>query len=391
MPHCGREPAEPKDAIKESFTLPLQDSCLASLERWGWTPELSQHLQTVHLQGDASAGTVLPARVVSLAREIYRVQTPDGERTARPSGTLRSGAELPAIGDWVLSDPLPPGHTESETIIRSVLPRRTRLSRKVAGSRTEEQIVAANVDVVFLVMGLDGDFNLRRRERLAVMAWESGADPVVILTKSDLPDDAMELRFQAQDAAPGVPVHLTSSLRSEGLEPLRAYLGEARTVALVGSSGAGKSTLLNALCGEEVMSTGAVREGDDRGRHTTTHRQLVRLPGGGLLIDNPGVREIQLWSGDEALGEAFEDVESLAATCRFRDCRHEDEPGCAVLQAVEDRRLAEERLESYRGLQRELRHLELKQDVAARREENRRTSKLYRSIQTAKRRRKGMA
>lgn len=356
-----------------------------SLIPWGWTPERSAQLETPDL---------VPARIVSASREIYRVQTPDAERTARPSGTLRS-TELPAVGDWVLCDPLsdPQSSADGETVVRQILPRRTRLSRKVAGAKTEEQIVAANVDVVFLVMGLDGDFNLRRLERFAVMAWESGADPVVILTKADLAEDTMadplERRFEAEDVAPGMPVHLTSSLRGEGLDPLRAYLGNGRTVALLGSSGAGKSTLLNALCGEEVMSTGAVREGDDRGRHTTTHRELVRLPRGGLLIDNPGVREIQLWSGDEALSDAFGDIDSLAATCRFSDCRHEEEPGCAVLRAVEQGDLPAERLANYRGLQRELRHLELKQDVAARRQENKKMSKLYRSVQSANRKRKG--
>lgn len=356
----------------------LESPRFASLEPWGWTLPLSTHLDESHL---------VPARVVSLSREIYRVQMPDAERTARPSGALRS-TELPAVGDWVLCDPQASG--DGETIVRSILPRRTRLSRKVAGAKTEEQIVAANVDVVFLVMGLDGDFNLRRLERFAVMAWESGADPVVILTKSDLAgDDALDLRFQAEDVAPGMPVYLTSSVRGEGLEPLRAYLAPGRTVALLGSSGAGKSTLLNALCGEEVMATGAVREGDDRGRHTTTHRQLVRLPGGGLLIDNPGVREIQLWSGDDALGDAFGDVESLARSCRFGDCRHEGEPGCAVLRALEKGQLPEERLASYRGLQRELRHLELKQDIATRRRESKKLGQLYKSIQNAKRRRKG--
>ena len=369
----------------------IENSSFDSLKPWGWTPELSSHLSSPSRPTSNPESPLVPARVVSHSREVYRVQMPDAERTARPSGTLRS-TELPAVGDWVLCDSQ--SSADSETVVRAILPRRTRLSRKVAGAKTEEQIVAANVDIVFLVMGLDGDFNLRRLERFAVMAWESGADPVVVLTKADLAEeggeDAMERRFEAEDVAPGMPVHLTSSFRGEGLDPLRAYLGEGRTVALLGSSGAGKSTLLNALCGEKVMATGAVREGDDRGRHTTTHRQLVRLPGGGLLIDNPGVREIQLWSGDDALGDAFGDVEALAPACRFNDCRHEDEPGCAVLQAMDRGDLPEERLANYRGLQRELRHLELKQDVAARRQENRKMSKLYRSIQTAKRRRKGM-
>ncbi|MEM9598692.1 MAG: GTPase RsgA, partial [Acidobacteriota bacterium] len=264
------------------------------LDAFGWSPDLAEAFEH-HLQTHPHP-VPRPARVISASREVYRVQTPSGERPARASGRLRAAGELPAIGDWVAVD-----GDDGEARIHAVLPRRTRLSRKVAGGRTEEQVVAANVDVVFLVMGLDGDFNLRRLERFAVMAWASGAEPVVLLTKADLADDVPRRLHQAGAAAPGMPVYAVSALAGEGLDAVRAHLAPGRTVALIGSSGVGKSTLVNRLCGEEVMLTSAVRVGDDRGRHTTTHRQLMRLPGGGLLIDTPGVREIQLWvDGDDA-------------------------------------------------------------------------------------------
>ncbi|MCG8456783.1 MAG: ribosome small subunit-dependent GTPase A [Holophagales bacterium] len=335
-----------------------------------------------------------PARVVFESREHYRVITSEGERPARLAGRLRLDEGLPVVGDWVaLAAAAPTSAADpGEELIRAILPRTTHLSRKEAGAVTREQVVAANVDTVFLVMGLDGDFNLRRLERFVVMVWESGADPVVVLTKGDLHPDPVAARLDAAGVAPGVPVHVVASIRGEGLEPLRAHLGPGLTVALLGSSGAGKSTLLNALVGSELMRTGAVREGDDRGRHTTTHRQLVLLPaadgdprGGGLLVDNPGVREIQLWADDGALAEAFDDVDTLAAGCRFGDCRHEDEPGCAVRRAIDDGRLAAERLESWRGLERELRHLERKRDVANRRKEDRKLGKLYKRVQREKR------
>ena len=334
-----------------------------------------------------SEHTLEPARVVFSSREHFRVLAADGERQAHLAGALRHGAsggeaDLPAVGDFVAVE-----RSGDSAVIRALLPRRSCLSRKVAGDQTREQVVAANVDTVFLVMGLDGDFNLRRLERFTVLARESGAEAVVLLTKADLALDTFGPRLDAQQAAPGLPVHVVSSLTSTGLEPLDAYLARGQTVALLGSSGAGKSTLINRLAGREVMETGAVREGDDRGRHTTTHRQLVELPSGALLLDNPGVREIQLWAGEEALGEAFEDIEALAKECRFRDCGHGDEPGCAVQQAVSDGRLEASRLENWYGLARELASLEIRRDVATRRREEKRTGKLYKRIQAAKRKR----
>ncbi len=324
-----------------------------------------------------------PARVVFESREHYRVVTATGEREARLAGRLRRGEDLPAVGDWVAAEVPADGICR----LQAVVPRQTRLSRKVAGDQTREQVVAANIDTVFLVMGLDGDYNLRRLERFAVMAEESGADPVVVLTKSDLHADAAGARIDAQTSAPALPIYTVSSLLDEGLEPLRAFLAAGRTVAMIGSSGAGKSTLLNRLNGAEVMRTGAVREGDDRGRHTTTHRQLVRLSGGGLLVDNPGVREIQLWAEETALAAAFDDIESFASGCRFNDCRHLDEPGCRVLEAVRSGELEAGRLDNWREMEKELQHLERRRDVAAMRRQDKQTGRLYKRIQAEKRNR----
>ena len=333
-----------------------------------------------------SSSDAFPSRVIFESREHYRVSTPLGEASAEPAGRLRLGDLLPVVGDWVWVDGLSPTDAAQQTCrIVGILPRRTSLSRKVPGEKTVEQVVAANVDTVFLVMGLDGDFNLRRLERFVVMIHESGASPVVVLTKEDLHDDPVEARLDAQTAAPGVPVYGVSSLQGKGLEPLQVFLEPGKTVAMVGSSGAGKSTLLNALNGEDVMKTGAVRASDDRGRHTTTHRQLVLLKSGGLLVDNPGVREIQLWAEDSSLDEAFHDIAELARACRFRDCSHNDEPGCAVRRALDDGTLSPERFRNWQGLEKELRHLESRRDVVTRRREDKKLGQLYKRVQEGKR------
>jgi len=356
----------------------------SSLHAFGATPEVQEKFAS--LVQDLGQPELCLGRIVFESVEQYRVRTEGGELEARPAGRLRLEADLPVVGDWVAvagaSD------DASTTLVVAILPRRTRLSRKVAGKVTREQVVAANVDTVFAVMGLDGDYSLRRLERFAVMIRQSGAQPVAVLTKTDLHEDPVGARLDAQTAVPGVPVVAVSSLKGEGLEPLKAYLEPGRTVALVGSSGAGKSTLLNRLCDAEVMKTAAVRESDDRGRHTTTHRQLVPLPGGGLLIDNPGVREIQLWADGDALAEAFEDLEALAQGCRFRDCRHEGEPGCAVAEAIEDGSLDPGRLVNWRKLEKELAFLDRQRDVAATRQEDRRLGKFYKRIQAQKKARR---
>ena len=316
-----------------------------TLEGLGWTPRFAAAFEPHRADG------VAPARVSLEHTHIYRVISPDGEGLARVSGRLRHAAsgraDFPAVGDWVVVEAAAGGDAR----IRAVLPRATHFSRRAAGNPTEEQIVAANIDVVFLVSGLDHDFNPRRIERYLVTAWESGATPVIVLNKADLVEDAAAFVADVSALAPGVPVHAVSARRPESMSALRGHLGPGRTAALLGSSGVGKSSIANALIGEELLRTREVRESDSRGRHTTTGRQLVVLPGGGILIDTPGMRELQLWDTGEAVAGAFSDVESIGDGCRFRDCRHAGEPGCAVVAAVAAGMLPAERLESYRKLQ----------------------------------------
>jgi ribosome biogenesis GTPase len=264
-------------------------------------------------------------------------------------------------------------------VVVEVLPRRTWLARKVPGAETSVQVVAANVDLALVVAGLDGDYNPRRLERALVLAWDGGAEPVIVLNKADvLPADEVAERVRATEAvAPGVTVLPVSAATGEGMDGVSACLRPGRTAALVGSSGVGKSTLVNRLLGEDRQRTSAVRASDARGRHTTTHRELLSLPGGALLIDTPGLRELQLWAGAEALEGAFADVDALAAGCRFADCTHAEEPGCAVVAAAAAGALGADRLQSYRKLQRELRHLALRQDDLGRREQKQRWRSIH--------------
>jgi ribosome biogenesis GTPase / thiamine phosphate phosphatase len=298
----------------------------------------------------------VPARVILEHQHIYRVQTAEGDVLAHVAGGLRHRAagrhEFPAVGDWVALKPPVPGH---RAVIQAILPRRSKFSRKVAGDTTVEQVVAANIDTVFVVMGLDGDYSVRRLERYLITAWDGGTSPVVILNKTDVCDDVAAAMLAVQDVAGGSPVHAISTRHDPDLAVLAPYLTRGRTVALLGSSGVGKSTIVNRLAGEDLQRTREVMDSDQRGRHTTTHRQLLVLPGGVLLIDTPGLRELQLWDGHAGVSLVFEDIEALAPGCRFSDCGHDTEPGCAVKQAVADGALGETRLESYRQLQRERR------------------------------------
>lgn len=316
--------------------------------------------------GEQNAG-LEPARIASDHGSRCRVVLDDGECWAEPSGRLRHAAETgeglqPAVGDWVAVRRLEEGHA----VIMRILPRSSVISRRAAGSVPAEQVVAANVDNLFLVSALNDDFNVRRMERYLIMAWNSGASPVVLLTKSDLCPDAAFQIAEMEAVAPGVPVLAVSAHENIGGEALQPYLGPGRTIALTGSSGCGKSTLVNWLCGRPLQRVQEVRLDDSKGRHTTTHRELFELPSGGVIIDTPGMRELQLWEDGGGLNLAFADIEQLAAGCRFADCRHEREAGCAVLEAVAAGGLEEKRLLNYRKTQRELAYYSAKEVKAKR-------------------------
>jgi len=334
------------------------DDALTDLDAYGWDATFAARFAPFAEQG------LLPARVVVQYQQIYRIVADDGEQLATVAGRMRHRAEgrvdYPAVGDWVAFRPDP---SSDRATIHGVLERKSRFVRKVAGSVVAEQVVAANVDIVLLVTALDADFNPRRLERYLVLAHESSARPVIVLSKTDLADD-LDAYIQEARSAGGlmVPVHTVSAPRDAGYDALRGYLESGKTVALLGSSGVGKSTIVNRLAGEELQRTQEVRTTDGRGRHTTTHRQLILLPDGGLLMDTPGMRELQLWDVDDGVEETFSDIDALADHCRFPDCAHEREPGCTVLAAIEDGRLAAERLESYHKLRRELRSLAARQD-----------------------------
>ncbi len=326
-------------------------------------------------------------RVISEQKQSYRLLTEDGELLAQISGRMRfqAGAreDFPAIGDWVV---ISRHDAEERASIRGILPRQSKFARKIAGNETIEQIIAANINTVFLVNALNYDFNLRRMERYLTMAWDSGANPVIVLSKADLCSKTAERLAEVKEIALGVPVHVVSSLTGEGLDQLAEYLQVGQTVAMLGSSGAGKSTMLNYFYGREVQKVQAVRQGDDRGRHTTTSRELVVLSQGGLIIDTPGMRELQLWGTESGLQDSFSDVEELARKCRFSDCQHEQEPGCAVQGALQAGTMAQARYESYLKLKKELAYLSRKMNHAEALAEKAKWKKIHQMQKTFKHR-----
>jgi ribosome biogenesis GTPase / thiamine phosphate phosphatase len=319
-----------------------------SLAMLGWTDALAAAFAPLADRG------VVPARVSLEHNHVYRVLTGSGEWLAEAAGRIKYQAsgrhELPAVGDWVA---VRLDESGGRSLIRAILPRRGWFSRKVAGRETEEQVVAANVDTVLIVLGLDKPVNQRAIERYLVVGRRSGANPVVVLNKSDLSDDTAADVAEATVVAGDVPVHAVSAHDDHGVEALERYLSAGRTVALIGPSGAGKSSIVNHLVGRELLATGEVRDWDARGRHTSIHRQLVVREAGGLIIDTPGMRELQLWEPGDTVDETFSDIAGLAEGCRFRDCVHDQEPGCAVKAAVESGVLDPARYGSYVKLQRE--------------------------------------
>jgi ribosome biogenesis GTPase len=331
------------------------------LARLGWDEAFSEAFEPW-----ASTPNVQPGRVAIEFNHIYRVSLEAGEVEVTLAGRLKhratSRSQLPAVGDWVVVRKRP---DEGRGAIVAVLPRRSWFSRRMAGNVTDEQVVAANVDVLFLVMALDADFSVRRLERYLLLARESGAAPVVLLTKPDVCDDVAARIAEVLVLAGDVQVHVLNPRLNQGVDQVAADLPPGRTGALLGSSGVGKSTITNRLLGEEVQRTREVRKADSKGRHTTAHRELVVLPNGGLIIDTPGMRELQLWDVGDSVRETFADVEELATLCHFTDCRHRDEPRCAVKAAVSDGRLAPYRLGSYLNLQDELAYLARQRDERA--------------------------
>ena len=344
-----------------SSSIPSNNDGLAP---YGWSQTLQDQFQN-YTASHAASG-LIPGRVVVQQRGLLRLITPLGELDAGLSGRLVHGAapgELPVAGDWVAAAP----HAgETGATIHHVLPRATAFIRRASGPGGGLQVVAANVDIALITVSLNADLSLRRIERYLASARESGAAPIVVLTKADACTDVGTLKAQVEAIAAGAPVHAVSALTGEGMDALSGHLVAGRTAVLLGSSGAGKSTLVNVLAGQARMATQAIIEEGARGRHTTTHRELVLLPSGGLLLDTPGMREMGLWDADAGLSATFTDIEALTTECRFHDCAHETEPGCAIRAALAQGDLDPDRWRSFQKLQRELAHLDRREDPIAR-------------------------
>jgi ribosome biogenesis GTPase len=340
-----------------------------NLSDLGWNDFFSSHF------AEYKDDNVIPARVISEHRERYIILCEKGEFDGRITGKLRYNADLrsdfPAVGDWVTAAIR---NNEKLAAIHTIIPRKSCFSRKavLAGGfkggpgKTDEQVLAANIDTLFIVAGLDGEHNIRRIERYVTAAWDSGASPVIILNKTDLCNSVEDLTRKTSETIFGVDIHPISAVNGLGFNAFENYLKPGKTAAFLGSSGVGKSTIINRLLGSEQLKTSAVREYDKRGRHTTTHRELIILPSGGIVIDTPGMREFQAWDNKSGLETTFSDIEELITRCKFTDCAHQSEPGCAIKKALEDGTLDSARYDSYLKLQRELKILQVRKDHRAR-------------------------
>ena len=316
-------------------------------------------------------------RVVGQYRDLYKIYTEDGEIIATLSGSNYHNskkADFPVVGDWVKYERY---NKDSNAIINKVYDRKTVLSRKQAGKKEEEQIIAANIDIIFIVTSLNHDFNPRRLERYLTIAWDSGAKPIIILNKSDLSNDIDKYIKEVEEIAFNTPYIVSSCVNQSGLEEIKEKIKPDKTAVLIGSSGVGKSSIINYLLDNEKQDVKTIREDDDKGRHTTTNRELFIIPSGGVIIDTPGMREIQLWVNKDSLGQVFNEIESLAKNCKFNDCSHTHEPGCAVKKAVKENILSEERLENYFKMQREIEYQKLKEKYSANRAEKIKWDKLF--------------
>nr|WP_321401633.1 ribosome small subunit-dependent GTPase A [uncultured Desulfobacter sp.] len=342
-----------------------QDNKFKHLSHLGWSSHFQKQLKHIANQ------SLIPARVTGVRKRYFFINDGKEEILATPAGKLKqeNSSTYPVVGDWVMV---------RETAIEGILPRKNALTRGAAGMHSRktgeyrEQTIAANLDNVFIVSGLDRDFNLRRLERYLTLVYNCGLNPIIILTKADLHQDPQHFVTQAESIAFGVPVHLVSAFDDTGLSELNSYLAHGRTSVMVGSSGTGKSTLINRLCGEELQATGEVSESVGKGMHTTTSRDLIMMPQGGMIIDNPGIREISFWEIDQGVESTFPEIEEFAALCRFSDCTHTHEPGCRVLQAIQDGELTEGRFDNYLKMKRELEYVSARKNKSADRVEKER-------------------
>lgn len=349
------------------------------LNNLGWNAFFEKHLKAIDQQG------LDVGRICCENRSSYQLFSKYGELTGNISGKLRHNNDnrknFPAVGDWVVFEKI---MNEKKAVIHHILPRKSKFSRKTAGSITDEQILAANIDTVFIVSSLNYDFNPRRIERYLTMAWNSGANPVIILTKSDLCNNLDQILPQIESIAFGTRIHVISNVLNHGLDILRQYLTHGKTIALIGSSGVGKSTLINKLTGEGNLQTGELRKNIDKGKHTTTNRQIYILPDGGLIIDTPGMRELQLWNVNNGLSQYFDDIENLTRNCRYSNCKHDSEPECAVKAAISQGLLDKCRYESYVKMKNELDYLSKRQSQKSSQIEKEKWKNIHKQIRNFK-------